>query len=315
MSGQVFWCRADDNGVMNVPVTAKADREGLRRRIEGLRSLSTIPVVLQKILEVVDDDGSSIEDLEEVLKRDQALVARIVAISNAAFYGQSRSVESISQAILILGFNMVKCLAVSVSILGSVGSSHHLFDIKRLWLHSFKVANVSVVIADKCNVVGRETAFLAGLLHDIGRAILFQLFGEEYLVVSLQGREGLQEREESAFGAGHSLVGAWFAERYLMPAGCVAAIQFHHEPNSLELADSESLNALKPLITAVHFADSIASGEKGDELIDDFAPIEDYSEVLHTLGLEESAVEEIREALAEKEASMTAFYNIAGGDG
>jgi len=300
---------------MNVAVTATVDRDGLRRRIEGLRSVSTIPVVLQKILEVVDDDDSSIEELEEVLKRDQALISRIVAISNAAFYGQSRRVESISQAILILGFNMVKCLAVSVSILGSVGSSHPLFDIKRLWLHSFKVANASVVIADKCDVVGREMAFLAGLLHDIGRAILFQLFGEEYLVVSLQGREGLMEREERAFGAAHSLVGAWFAERYLMPAGCIAAIQFHHDPNSLEVADSESFNEWRPLITAVHFADSIASGDKGDELIDDFAPIDDYSGILQTLGLEESAVDEIRGDLAEKEDAMKAFYDVAGGDG
>ena len=286
------------------------DRDGLRIRIEGLRSISTIPAVQQKILEVVDDEDASIKDLEEVLKHDHALASRIVAISNAAFYGQSRKVDSISQAILILGFNMVKCLAISVSILGSMGSTHHLFDIKRLWLHSFKVANASVVIAAKNGIVNSEMAFLSGLLHDIGRAILFQLFGEEYLVVSLQGREGLLEREESAFGATHSMVGAWFAERYLMPKGCVAAIQFHHDPNSHEIVKSQGLNEWRELIAAVNLADSIVSGDKGDELIDDSTLLPWSDDVLKTLGIEASDVDEIKEILSEREESMKAFYNI-----
>ena len=88
----------------------------------------------------------------------------------------------------------------------------------------------SVLLAEKSGGVAKDSAFLAGLLHDIGRPILYQIFGRQYLDVIGCDAMGLLSIEEETFGAAHPEAGSWFADRCKLPESCVNSIRFHHNP-------------------------------------------------------------------------------------
>ena len=92
------------------------EREELRQNVAGMANLSTIPATLQRVLEIVEDENSNTADLVKAIEQDQSLAAKVLAVSNSAFYGYGGRVKSISQAAVILGFNMVRNLAISVSL-------------------------------------------------------------------------------------------------------------------------------------------------------------------------------------------------------
>lgn len=204
-----------------------ADRDKLRSMVDGMSSLATIPAILKKIMDLTSSEKTDISDLEKVIKHDKAITARIIGISNSGYYGFSGKVKSISQAILILGFEMVKNLAISTSMFQNVSPEKRV-RLQSMWQHSFEVAMAAGIIATKSGAAPKEAAFTAGLLHDIGRAVLFQIFDEKYFEEALP--DNLLKREDEAFGATHMEVGYWFARKCGVPEECVRAIKYHHTP-------------------------------------------------------------------------------------
>ncbi len=253
---------------------------------------------------VVEDENSTAVDLEDIIKRDQSIASRIVSVANAPFYGRQRKVESISQAIFLLGFDMVKSLAISVAVFSNIIYKGR-YDIRALWNHSFNVAIASSLIAEKTGRAGMDSAFLAGLLHDIGRAILLQIFGDAYFDVSASGPEGLLEREEVAFGAPHTLTGAWFADKNKLPESCVKSINFHHEPERC-LPDKPG-DKCRALAQIIHIADVLVTTDnKGYE--HDCLPSPEYDGILKTTGLKEEDIAEIQKRLDSMKEEVRNFY-------
>jgi len=284
-------------------------RENLRIEVEGLRSASTIPLILKKVLKIVEDERSTPADLEEVIKHDQSIVSRIVGMANAAFYRQSRRVGDISHAILILGFDMVKSIAISVTVFNMLKVNQG--EISRLWSHSFEVAVLARVLAEKTGHVPREMAFLAGLLHDIGRALLFQLFDEQYLRICKSGNGNLLERERESFGAPHPEVGAWFTEKYLLPRECIIPIQFHHAP---EMCLTNELLSSAYLVYILYLADYIVSKDKEGFEADGFVSPQ-HQEIIEVMGLADSWIDHLEDWLGEIEETTRDFYELINGVG
>ena len=285
-------------------------REILRIKIEGLREFSTVSAVLNKVIDIVDDESSSVEDLEMVIEHDQALAARIVRMANAAFYGQSRNVDDISRAIMILGSDMVKCIAIAVSVFDTKNRGH-LRELNKMWCHSFYVATASGKLAEKTGLVKNETAFFAGLIHDMGRVILYNLFHNEYMNITFFDMERLLSIEEERFGAPHPLAGAWFAERCLFPEGCVRSTEFHHNP---EVYLSNKRYQDCHLIPIVYLADFLASrknkGFDADCMVSDF-----HNEALEGIGMDETGLEDVSAIMDDMEDEMKGFYEIFNGVG
>lgn len=276
-----------------------AEKE-MRATVEGILKVYTIPVILKKVLEVVENERSSISDLVEVIQHDQALSSKIVATSNTVFYGFRRNISSIPNAAVILGLNMVRSLAVSVSVFRC--ASGDLAFLKKLWQHSFETALAASLISERTGLVKKEDAFLAGLIHDLGRAILYQIHGEKYLRLSAEGaEEGLPDREVAAFGASHSQVGAWFVDKYRFPKECVFAIEYHHDPEN-----HEENNTAKTLASIVHLADFIAM--KGKKEMASEPPSEKLAGIMKAIYLDEQGVEEIKEKLSGMEDMIKEFY-------
>lgn len=270
-------------------------KENLRIMILDLIKISTIPSMMKKVMEVTDDPKSGVSDLEKVIENDPAIASRVVAVSNAVFYGFPRKINSISQAILVLGFEMVKGLAVSTSVF-NVSQPGAAKELSAIWAHSFQCAMASVLLARKTGLITREAAFLAGLLHDIGKPIMVQACGERYL--EMLAAEGCSaDREEEAFGISHAEAGAWFADKCKLPEDCVTAIRHHHGP-----ADSMIQERKPPALALItYLADIISTCAKPS------APVKEFQEALNTLGLTEEDFDSVAAEFSEMNVTAPSF--------
>lgn len=253
--------------------THRLKKEELRSRILEIIKISTVPSMMKKIMEVAEDPGSTVSDLEKLIEHDPAIAVRVVAVSNAVFYGFSRKINSISQAILVLGFDMVKGLAVSTTVF-NIRQPGFARELAALWGHSFECAMASVLLARKTGLVTKESAFLAGLLHDIGMPIMVQTCGVKYIETFTAG-DGSYEKEEELFGASHAEAGAWFADKCKLPPDCVMAIRHHHNPSGCP----KDNNKTPVLVSITYLANLIAKGKKPESTDSEF------HEVLQTLAI------------------------------
>ena len=211
----------------------------LRAQIINSKDLPTIPVLLARILAVVDGDRSSTRDLVEVMQRDQALTGRVLRLANSGFFGFAREVSTLPRAVMILGFGTVRSLALGVKVweafLGHGGSA-----LGELWEHAALVGAAARLIAQSTRTAEPEEVFTAGLLHDVGRVVLAVRFPAEYAAViagagpadvtreSADDLPPLEERERAAFGIDHAQAGAWLAETWALPPMMVEAAASHH---------------------------------------------------------------------------------------
>lgn len=277
----------------------------LKKKVEELVRLSTIPVSLRKILEVIEDEMATQRDLVSAIEHDQSLASRMVSMANTAFYGYAREVTDIKTAVTILGFNMVKNLAISTSLFKLNANHGAIADkLRKLWTHSYEVAVASAMIAERTGLAKKDDAFLGGLIADIGRVILYQIYGEVYIKISNYGAEGLLIREEEAFGGDHQMVGAWFLERYKFPKECIMSLRNHHNPE--KYLSNYRAGSLQ-IIPTIYLADIIVSkGREGFEF--DLPMSAGHEDIMASIYFDEAGVKEIEEALANMEDAIGSFY-------
>jgi HD-like signal output (HDOD) protein len=277
----------------------------LKKKVEELVRLSTIPISLKKILQVIENERAGHMDLVEAIEHDQSLSSRIVSMANSAFYGYAREVRDIQTAVTILGFNMIRNLAISTSLFKLNGNHGVIADkLRKLWAHSYEVAVASSMIAERTGLVKKDEAFLAGLIADLGRVILYQIYGEVYMKISNYGREGLLIREEEAFGADHQMVGAWFLNHYKFPKECVISMQNHHNPE--KFLSNYRAGSLQ-VIPIVYLADIITTrGREGFEF--DLTKSASHEEIMESIYFDEAGSKELEEMLANMEDSINEYY-------
>lgn len=294
-----------------MPQTTKKDsketeaRKRLKQKVDSIVRISTISISLRKVLEVIEDEFATPHDLVKAIEHDQALASRIVSMANSAFYGYSRDVTNIKTAVTILGFNMVRNLTISTSLFklnGNHGTNAN--KLRDLWKHSYEVAVTSACIAERTGLIKKDEAFLAGLITDIGRVILYQIYGEVYMKICNYGREGLLIREEEAFGADHQQVGSWFLDHYKFPKEMVVCQQNHHHPEK-HLSDYHAGTML--MIPVVYIANIITSdGREGFEY--DLTKSSSHDDIMTAIYFDDAGITEMKEVLANMEDSLNSFY-------
>lgn len=205
-----------------------ADR--VREIVLRVQRISTLPGVVTRVMQMVENPETSAEDLESVIATDQALAAKVLRLVNSPYYGFPRRVSTISQAIVILGFNTVKSLALSASVFDAFHGRGAALDRPVHWRHSIETGILGQILAE-----GRtrgDEAFVAGILHDVGKVALDQNLPDEYREVHRRVAEGgrLRACETAVFGAEHAEVGGWIGEAWNFPVQIVETIAYHHEP-------------------------------------------------------------------------------------
>ncbi len=213
----------------------KAQR--VRRITQSILTLPSLPTVTAKMLELVDNPRTSAAGLAQLIMQDQVLTARILKVANSSFYGFPREIGTVKLAVVVLGFDAVKEMGLGLSVLTTLKreSSGGSLDWSRFWQHSVAVAAATRLLARTvCYRLAGE-AFVAGLLHDIGRLVLSIYLADDLDMVhrlSSSGGMASEEAEKEIFGVTHAQVGAWLAEKWNLPPTLVEAIQYHDAPES-----------------------------------------------------------------------------------
>lgn len=236
--------------------------------IGKLSSLPTLPLVLEKINQLMKNPKTSASDIARIIGEDQSLAAKTLRIANSPFYACPCRITTVSHAIVILGFAAVRNIVLTTSIFDifEKGGGEKSFPYESFWEHSLACGVASKIIARTLNIKEVEEAFLGGLLHDIGKIVLEQYLHEEFMtVLEFVNKEDIfmNEAEKKILGVDHSLIGATLAQRWNFPPVLQNPIKYHHNPN---LAPYE-----KPMVYIVHvaniFVKALGIGLSGDEKV------------------------------------------------
>ncbi|MFA6284562.1 MAG: HDOD domain-containing protein, partial [Desulfurivibrionaceae bacterium] len=199
--------------------------------VRKFTELKTLPHVAIKVTRLVNDDRSTMQDFEEIIKLDPVLVTRLLRLVNSPYFGLSQKVESISKAVVFAGMRQLRNLVAVEALRGMFKGNNDEFSAQKLWLHSATVAILSGMIAKRIFGKDGEDVFLAGIIHDIGLIVENQVAGEQLREACKAFRDGngpLVECERNAIGADHAEVGYLLAKDWGLPQEVLSSIKAHH---------------------------------------------------------------------------------------
>ena len=201
--------------------------------IANLGDLPPLPQVAAQVLRLAADPDSTTAELQRVIATDQALSAQILKIANSAMFGMVREVKTLTQAIMTLGFSTIKSIAIASSARNLYSRGGTGLQERLLWEHALITALAARAYGQAFRSPRTEEAFLAGLLHDIGKSVMGIKFPERYgaLVRSVynEGTDGL-EAELELFGFDHAMVGEALLLAWNLPRGLANTVRWHHDP-------------------------------------------------------------------------------------
>ena len=232
--------------------------------LDDIAELPTLPAVIGQLNRLILDPRTSASTINNVLSRDMALSAKILKQVNSSFYGFPRRITTITYAVVILGFSKIRDIALSAFVLDAFRFHAAGFDLRQFWRHALAVAVSCQTLASISRDRRDDDAFMAGLLHDVGKAVLAQFRPLEFAEALRRARAEdrlLREAEMELLDFDHARIGGALMERWNLPASLVAVVAGHHEPERAA-AEHARLTAL------THFADILARslllGHPGD---------------------------------------------------
>jgi putative nucleotidyltransferase with HDIG domain len=279
--------------------------------LERLQDIPTLPVVATRINELINDPESSAADIAEVLKKDQVLTAKVLKLINSPYYGIPGGVTEVQRALAFLGFNTIAQLVLGLSVFSlfpSDGQSEG-FSIPDFWKHALGAAVCSEQIAKRINYPRPEEAFTCGLLHDIGKLVMYQIAKPlllEIVASAKSQKKSFVEIERDMDVPGHGFLGEHIAAKWGLPQVIRGAIRYHHQ-------DVRQVQTLLPVVKQaaqiVSLANglvvSVAMGHSGDYSDGGVKPW-----MHEVLGLGLADVEEIKKRVAEESQKAGAFLNV-----
>ena len=248
------------------------DAQTFLKKLDSIPDLPTLPNIVIKVNNLLQDPDTSIRELGKTIETDQAMVTKILRLVNSAFYGFRSKIKNIPHAIIILGFNNVRNALVSVSIIKTFSGENAFegFEIEDFWRHSVAVAVTSRYLSEQTRLDSPDNCFVSGLLHDIGKLVLSLHFTELFGLVWKSIREdelSFYEAERKFLPVNHAQIGGHLAKKWRFPVSLIDSITNHH-------AIRKSVSNLNQSLI-VHTADTIANNHKGDsEITLDFSSID-----------------------------------------
>jgi putative nucleotidyltransferase with HDIG domain len=268
----------------------------IKRIIQDTRSLPTLPGIIKKLSSLVENDKATIEEMARVVSSDQTLSAKVLKLVNSPFYGFPGRVSTVSHALVLLGVNVVKGLALSSSIFEIMEK-----NVVGLWEHSLGSAVAAKIISKRLSLAEAEEISTAALLHDIGKVIIKIKLEEDFknLQSLTQEKEvSMREAERELLDTDHAEIGEWLAKTWYLPEKLIEPIAFHH--------DVEKSLVHRTRTAVVHLADVLIKasgfGFSGDEFVPPVQPV-----AWQVLGLTEPVLEAIIEELGDKLVEVKNF--------
>ena len=237
--------------------TATVDKK-VTQIIANIRNLPTPPIVFHQIQKVISDPKVSAGQIASILSEDPAMSVKVLKLTNSAFYGLSREVESVKQAVVIVGLEAIKNLVLAASVLDMFkGKDFDQEAQEKFWRHSLAVGFCGRMLANQTRVRGMidpDSVFSGGLLHDIGKVVMSCFLRKEHDEVTEERQKDTEspsfEVEERVLGYNHADIGGVLAEQWKLPSRLIQAVAFHHRPQ-LNTSDD-------PIANVIHVSNYIA---------------------------------------------------------
>jgi putative nucleotidyltransferase with HDIG domain len=202
------------------------------RIAEACGDLPPMPHIAAQLIEKLSDDNTTPGKIHQLLIKDQALAAHVLKVANSPYYGAARSISTLRDAVMFMGFDSIRSLVMTAVLKGMFSNSG--FAEKLLWEHAVGCAFVARQLGEEVGIENREETYLAGLMHDFGKAVLFlrapAVMGE---ILQEVYNEGLNffEMEKKKLGFTHADVGRIIADKWRFSSSIEDSIANHHEPD------------------------------------------------------------------------------------
>jgi HD-like signal output (HDOD) protein len=207
----------------------------LKTLVAGLGTLPSLPEVYAELQEKAKDPECSISDVADIIEKDLAMSAKVLQLVNSAFYGLYKSVDSPARAVNLLGLDTIKSLVLGIGVFTKMAPSEDkAFSVSALWKHSITTANFAkkIALAEVADNTIVENSFIAGIVHDVGKLLLFSSLDKQYLQAVETAKKQLiqlSQAENQLFDADHGDVGGYLIGLWGLPGPVVEAITFHHK--------------------------------------------------------------------------------------
>ena len=235
--------------------------------VTSVLKVAALPEVALKFSEAIKDPRTSNQDLEKIVSEDSALAAKVLMIANSALFNFPSKIDTIANAITIIGHKQLSEVILSCSIVAMFKDiPQDVIDMEQFWRHSIAVATAARIIASSRREQNIEKFFTAGLLHDVGKLIIF-IEASKYAVEVLKRchdeSELMHKVEKEVLGFDHAKLGAMLLKKWKLPDEVCAAVYYHHMPSV------SSGNIIAP--ATIHIADimshALQFGASGEEFV------------------------------------------------
>ena len=282
-------------------------QDSVAKYLQTISEVATLPEVSMRIMQMLEDPDTEAKDLEDVFREDPALSSKLLKLANSPFYGLSRQVADVGRAIVLLGFNAAKALALSSSVgsMFAVDAEGELFVPGHLWTHSLAVAVASRALFRAAGRPEADGAFLAGVMHDLGLLLEHQCrpqaLADAVRAATANGSDFLQA-ERDQLGVDHCELGLAVAEKWHFPAVLANAMGYHHRP-------LEAPEEFHPVTCTLALADNMAAQlELGFADVKPTEGVPDWA--ADVLGLAPAQLDEVRGSLAEQVEPVCAAMGV-----
>ncbi|MBK1691638.1 HDOD domain-containing protein [Ectothiorhodospira mobilis] len=228
----------------------------IEQMVDQATGLVSLPAVAVRLNALVEDPEATVADIGRLISQDPALTIRLLQVANSPFYGLSHRVDTISRAVNVIGIRQIRDLVLATTVAKAFeGIPNELMSMEDFWRHSIYCGLVARLLAEDTGLRETESVFIAGLLHDIGRLLIFNREPDEahqafLLGIAKGGGMPPQRAEREVLGYDHAQVGGALAGHWNLPDNLIHCIRYHHEP----LATPE----YPQQVALVHIANTVA---------------------------------------------------------
>ncbi|HIA48012.1 MAG TPA: HDOD domain-containing protein [Candidatus Hydrogenedentes bacterium] len=238
--------------------------------VARIGDLPAMPDILAKVMEITEDPGVAVSDVISLIEQDPSLTAKLLKVSNSSYYGMRQVVGTLKLALVILGVKEVRNIVLGISVLDTLrdATTDRLLNGEGLWKHSTQVASLSKKLGTHLELSLQGEDFIAGLLHDIGKLVLWKQIQDDYIEVYNHAKENelvLHELEYEELGFDHADAASAVAVSWGLPESLSDALYAHHARADRPLSDSKD-----PKLSAVIRVANLAA--KDDFAAEDAVP-------------------------------------------
>lgn len=204
--------------------------------VNETESVYSLPLIYERLTEVINHPRSSIEDITKIIGDDQGLTARLLKLANSPLFGYYSKIDSIGKAATIIGTQQLQAMSLAVSVMEVfTGIPENLVNMKSFWQHSIACGITARALAIYRRETNVERIFAAGILHDVGRLVMCTAMPEIFsgmITASRDGKALLLRMEEERLGFTHAEVGGRLLEKWLIPPSITEPVGCHHSPDT-----------------------------------------------------------------------------------